>query len=296
MNAQNLVSICICTCGRPGVTETVHSIFAQQGALSNIEIVVCDDDPTGSARQWIAALADHAPVPLKYVLCASRNISICRNTCLAESRGEWVAFIDDDEIAEPNWIAELLSTQTQYTADVVKGYVKGVYPTATPPWIIDGDPFTRDPGPSGRRPALLGTGNVMFRRNLVIDNNIWFDENLGRTGGEDTDFFRRLGECGAHMVACQTAIVNEITSPSRVQRNYLQRRYRRQGQVEAMYHWAHSSPTRRLTLIVKHSVHASKCAYYGFVLPKQNFEMFRSFWYSFGMLEYTLGRQPFAID
>ncbi len=179
MTAQKiLVSVCICTYQRPEVADTVRSIFAQLGVVRNIEIIVCDDDKAGSARQWIAPLADHAPTTLKYVLCGSQNISICRNTCVAESRGDWIVFIDDDETAEPNWIRELLNAQAQYNADVVKGYVRGVYPPATSAWILKGDPFTRDPGPSGTRVYSFGTGNVMFRRNLVIDNNIWFRRGL----------------------------------------------------------------------------------------------------------------------
>lgn len=300
MTIQNiLASVCICTYQRPGVVDTVRSIFSQLGVASKIEIIVCDDDEAGSARQWIAPLVENAPIVVKYVLCASKNISICRNTCVAEACGEWIVFIDDDEIAEPNWLHELLSTQAQCNADVIKGYVRGVYPPGTPQWILKGDPFTRDHGPSGTRLTRFGTGNVMFRRSLMIDGNIWFDESLGRTGGEDYDFFGRLSERGIYMIACQTAIVNEVTPFSRVQKSYLRRRYRRQGQVEAKYYKVRSSLIKQLKVLVRCTINASTYAPYPFVRllsEKRSFEMFRSFWHSFGMLEYTLGRDIIIGD
>jgi succinoglycan biosynthesis protein ExoM len=294
-----LASVCICTYQRPGVVDTVRSIFSQIGVVPEIEVVVCDDDESGSARQWVAPLLENAPFAVKYVLCASKNISICRNTCIAEARGEWIVFIDDDEIAEANWLHELLSTQAEYNADVIKGYVRGIYPTGTPHWILEGDPFTRDHGPSGTRLTRFGTGNVMFRRSLVIDGNIWFDESLGRTGGEDYDFFGRLSERGIYMVASQTAIVNEVTPFSRVQKGYLRRRYRRQGQVDAKYYRVRSSLIRQFKVLVRCTISVSKFAPYPFmrlISDKRSFEMFRRFWHSFGMLEYTLGRQPIVTD
>jgi succinoglycan biosynthesis protein ExoM len=295
---DTLISVCICTFRRPGVADTVKSIFAQT-AVANIEVIVCDDDEAGSAQQWILPLLKDAPFPLRYVPCGSRNVSICRNKCIAVSHGKWIAFIDDDEIAEPNWLCELLVTQAKYNADVVKGFVRGVYPPGTPRWITKGDPFTRDFGPSGTPLTWFGAGNVMFRRALVVKHELRFNRDHGLIGGEDTDFFRRVRQCGARMVACRTAIVNEMTPPERVKESYLRRRFRRQGQVEAVYRKARARHFVRLTHLLKYLLNLIRYGTYPALRPlseRWSFKMFHKFWFYIGMLECSLGRQPFTIE
>jgi hypothetical protein len=43
-----------------------------------------------------------------------------------------------------------------------------------------------------------------------------FDENLGLTGGEDTDLFTRLGDAGAKLVSAQEAVVYETVPVERM--------------------------------------------------------------------------------
>ena len=40
---------------------------------------------------------------------------------MREARGRWLAFIDDDEVPEPEWLAELLRVQRTCGADAVRG-------------------------------------------------------------------------------------------------------------------------------------------------------------------------------
>ena len=123
------ISICVCTYRRPGVVETVQSLLDQAGlSRAEHEIIVADDDPELSARDPILKFAENAPVEIRYVVSAARNISSCRNTCLDAAVGVWVAFIDDDQIAEPNWLQEMMDTALEFRADAVKCYVRAVYP------------------------------------------------------------------------------------------------------------------------------------------------------------------------
>ena len=59
------------------------------------------------------------------------------------------------------------------------------------------DPFTRDYGPTGAPLSSIATGNVLFLREFAIRNGIAFNAELGRTGGEDFDFFQRSYQLGA---------------------------------------------------------------------------------------------------
>jgi succinoglycan biosynthesis protein ExoM len=209
------------------------SIFTQDCVNQiELEIVICDDDPNCSAGPLIEPIAKSAPVPIRYVVSGANNVSAARNACLAAATGTWVAFIDDDEKAQPDWISHLLAAQRGYDADIVKGYVRGIYPGATPGWLLSGDPYTRDCGPTGTQLHAIATCNVMLRRAFAISENVNFDMEFGRSGGEDTDFFRRLALRGARAVACREAVVNEIVPPDRVTFRYIESRYLRYGQTD----------------------------------------------------------------
>jgi succinoglycan biosynthesis protein ExoM len=296
------VSVCICTYKRSFVTETIGSILAQKSIpLSDIEIIVCDDDPQGSAKELVTVFVNTGPVRTRYILSGSQNVAICRNTCLLVAQGDWIAFIDDDEIAEPNWLTELLSAQAQFAAEVVKGFVKAIYPATTPRWIRAGDPFTRDYGPTGSPASNLGTGNVLFSRSFAVSRGLTFNPRFGQTGSEDSDFFRRFHRLGARIISSQSAIVNEIVPESRVQPSSLAHRFRRQGRTHGSAFISKGMNITRLTAIGKAVIVVAVCATYPLTkwLPQIDvfrFRLFRSFWYHLGLLEGIAGRQPMSFE
>ncbi len=288
------ISVCICTFRREHVAETIRSVLAQRGlGARTIEIVVADDDPARSAEALVAAAAKTAAVPLRYVHSGARNVATARNACLDAARGRWLAFIDDDEIAKPDWLRALLDVQDATGAGIIKGRVQGIYPIATPNWIRRADPYTRDYGADGEKPPGLASGNVLFRRELAQAKRIRFDPAFGRTGGEDNDFFGRLCDVGAKPVAARSAIVDEIVSDARVTPAYFKSRYRRAGQTDG----------RKLRLgrgddAVLYAVPvALAAALLLWIYPvfrifggKAAFKAFSKFWYSVGVLEGLSGR------
>lgn len=286
------VSICICTYRRPMVTDTIASVLAQNGLDRIIpELIVCDDDPAQSARNAIATIAAAARIPVRYVISGAGNVSAARNACLRAAGGDWIAFIDDDEIAEPDWLAELLAAQSAYTADVVKGYVRAVYPPRTPAWVLASDPLTRDYGPTGHPIRVVASGNVLFRRTLAVDNGIFFNERYGRTGGEDTDFFHRYAAAGAVMVASRDAVVNEMVPPERVTFDYFRRRFLRIGQTNGRQ-FAMRRFSERVLEILKTLI----CLAVLWTYPLAKlfggwfyFLCLRKFWYSRGLLQALRG-------
>lgn len=285
------VSVCACTFRRPHIAETVRSILAQQvGPEDRFEIVVIDDDPELSAQGLIAQLAATASAPVRYVVSGARNVSAARNAALDAAEGEWIAFIDDDEIAAPGWLAALLRVQAETGADIVKGYVEGVYPDGTPDWVRKADPYTRDYGADGETPAVLASGNVLFRHRLAAQHGVRFDAQFGRSGGEDTDFFHRFAAIGARAAASRSAVVREIVPAERVSPAYLRARNRRAGQTDGR-------KAVRGGYAVKEGAVALAAAALTWLHPLMrpfnrgmSFRMFAKLWYSVGMLEGLAGR------
>jgi succinoglycan biosynthesis protein ExoM len=287
-------SICVCTYRRPGVIDTVRSIFAQQAvALSEMEIIVSDDDPDLSARASIRSIAESAPVALRYVESAAQNISSARNLCLNTAKGDWIAFIDDDQIAEPNWLREMISTAAKFKADAVKCYVRAIYPPDTPSWIRAGDAFTSDYGPTGTTLDLIATCGVLFRRGLPGARELLFDVALGIMGGEDTDFFLRYSALGGKIVSCRNSVANELLPTERVTSIYLKRRCRRHGHVHGRIRFAKKTPFGRSLSIVKSVLAVAVTSPYAavrIVNKAMGCRMFIKFWYHFGVVEWALAR------
>jgi len=226
-----LISVCVCTYKRPRVVNTLQSILAQRlEPDQEIEIVVVDNDPHKSAEPVIAAFAANAPVPIRYASEPVRGISRARNRALFLARGDWLAMIDDDEAAEPDWLQELLRAAEAYHADIVIGRVIAHYPPDAPRWLTLADPFSRNLGASGTSSVTGASGNALLRWCVLRDTSIRFDPAFGLSGGEDTDFFNRQHNAGARIVAAPDAVVSEDIPAGRLTHAYLKQRAIRSGQ------------------------------------------------------------------
>ncbi|MGR3513606.1 MAG: glycosyltransferase family 2 protein [Paracoccaceae bacterium] len=219
------VDICICTFRREHVADTIASLLALEfPAPLTPAILVMDNDVTDTARSAVERLAAESRFPITYIHAPSRNISIARNAGLDASHADWVAFIDDDELAKPDWLAALWRAAESKKADVVFGAVNGIYRDGTPDWIRALD--MHNPLPySGDGSVETGySSNVLMRWSGSAWNDQRFELSLGRTGGEDTEFFYRVGRLGADMTVAEDAIVEETIEPDRATLKYLTRR------------------------------------------------------------------------
>src|SRR5262245_31719149 len=117
-----LVSACVATYRRPGLLDRLLAGLQAQALPPGValEVVLVDNDATASAeavaRRWQAAGLD-----LRYETQPEPNISLTRNRTVAEARGDWLAFVDDDEVPAPDWLAQLLAAAEAHRADVVFG-------------------------------------------------------------------------------------------------------------------------------------------------------------------------------
>jgi succinoglycan biosynthesis protein ExoM len=287
-------SICICTYRRPSVADTVNSLLGQRGvAPSEFEIIVADDDPGRGASEGIRYIAQSTDVSLQYVESAARNISACRNCCLGTAKANWIAFIDDDQIAEPDWLQKMISTAAKFSADAVQCYVRGIYPSETPDWMKAGGVYTYDYGPTGTELHSGATSGILFRRDLPGSKGLLFDTALGITGGEDADFFMRYNALGGKIVSCREAVANEVIPVERVRQTYLQRKCRRHGHIYGRLVFAKKAPVGRWLSIIKSVIGIAVTSPYApirTISAAMSCWMFMKCWYHFGVLEWACGR------
>jgi len=228
------VDIALCTFRRPGVRDTLTSLAAQRlpdGVTTRI--IVADNDDTDSARATVEETAAALSVPVVYLHAPACNISIARNACLAAADAEWVAFLDDDEQAEPDWLAQLLSRAAETGSDAVFGPSVAEYGPDAPDWMRQQDHHSNRPERRGDTVETGHTCNALLRWNGMPWTAERFDPARGKTGGEDTEFFFRLHHAGARFEICDGAIVRETVPPARLEMSWLMRRKYRAGQSYA---------------------------------------------------------------
>jgi succinoglycan biosynthesis protein ExoM len=238
------LSIAIATYDRPALLEmTLASCLAQTNALGlKIEIVVVDNHPTGNGRPVVERLAQASPWPMRYVTDLTRNMSTLRNRGFAEARGELVAFIDDDEVAAPDWTDQLVGALRKAGADIAVGPRLATFEDGPPAYDPTGSQFARDlhlpdgalvelTAPSGKPRYGLGTGNSLFHIGRCFPNGEpAMREEFGDAGGEDAELFVRLHQNGRRIVWAAQAFVTEAVAPHRTEVAYRLLRTRRETQ------------------------------------------------------------------
>jgi succinoglycan biosynthesis protein ExoM len=224
------IDVCVCTFQRPSLRETLASLAAQQGAAP-FRVIVSDNDETPSAEGLVAWARRELGLEIVYVHAPARNISVARNACLDRAEAELAAFVDDDEIAPPAWLATIAAYLADRQFDVVFGPVKAVYPVNAPRWARAGDFHSFQ---TIERNGAVDTGyssNVIFKRAVVGARR--FDLALGRSGGEDAFFFATLHHHGARLGLCADAVLREPAPNQRLRLAWLVKRAFRSGQTHA---------------------------------------------------------------
>jgi len=226
------IDICVCTFRRPQLADTLKSLAALTTPDGfALGILVADNDDEPSARLLVTRMAEALGLHLRYVHCPARNISLARNACLDASSADFIAFIDDDETASPDWIAHLLLAAEESHADVVLGPVQARYLPGARRWIKDGDFHSTSPVWVRGEIRTGYTCNVLIRRQAQSVAGIRFSLARGQTGGEDTEFFDRVFSAGGTIAFAPDALVEEVVPPQRATFDWLAQRRFRAGQT-----------------------------------------------------------------
>jgi succinoglycan biosynthesis protein ExoM len=226
------ITICIATFRRPERLAALLDDLVRQNQVP-ASVVVVDNDAAGSALAAVERRRrDGAPFPILYEVQPVKNISLTRNRTVQLAQGDWLAFIDDDERAPPEWIGNLARAGARFGADGVLGPVVPVLPDNAPAWIRAGRFYDWVRMDSGSVVPLnrLRFGNVLLHSELLRLFPVPFDPDYGLTGGEDGDLLARLVQRGARIVWCDEAVVHEPVEGARLSLRWLLLRSLRGGQ------------------------------------------------------------------
>ncbi len=216
------ISVLVCTYNRASMLREALESVARQHLIGSAtwELLVVDNGSTDNTAEVVAEFSAAYGSQVRSFYEPRPGVAAARNRAVSEAQGEWVAFLDDDELAEPDWLETLYSFATLHGVPCIAGAVKLKLPAdvVTPiPAAIAGVLGATPPVP---RPMQLrgrtvpGTGNVLIRRDLFKTVGA-FDETLVEAG-EDNDFFRRVRAAGHPLWRTPHAIVQHIIPAERL--------------------------------------------------------------------------------
>ena len=147
----------------------------------------------------------------------------------------FIAVIDDDECADPAWLARLLDAAETFDAQCVGGPQIPVFDDDAPEVHRAHPVFAPPYASSGVVDTLYSSGNVLLRADHLKAMGMPFlDPAFNFTGGGDADFFMRSARKGARLAWCNEAIVHETVPARRLQPDWLRARSRRNGALSTL--------------------------------------------------------------
>lgn len=194
----DLVSVVICAYNNwPDLEITIASALHQSYPL--IEVIVVDNSSTDATQQEVPS---RFGASVRYIRQGNRECAGAYNAGLAVAQGEFVQFVDGDDVLAPNKIQkqlEVFSANPQL--DIVYGDVRtfqtsaGVANWTDVTMVAEDDMLGSLTAPHG---IWLNTLGVLFRRAALERVGPW-DETLYI---EDADYFLRAAWAGCHFGHC----------------------------------------------------------------------------------------------
>jgi glucosyl-dolichyl phosphate glucuronosyltransferase len=103
------VTVCICTHDRPGyLSDCLEGLRQQTVGDERFDILVVDSASTGDVPAQLARLV-RGLRNARLLRVARAGVSVARNTGAREAAGDYIAYIDDDAIPDPDWIERILA-------------------------------------------------------------------------------------------------------------------------------------------------------------------------------------------
>jgi len=201
-SAPVTVSVVVCTYDRGLVLDrAVRSLVTQTLDFSRYEVIVVDNGTPDGTQAVVRRLqAQYPAVRLLLIEEPRQGLSYARNTGTRGGSGQYIAFIDDDAVAPPEWLQTIAETieACHVRPTAVGGPILPLYEALKPAWFKD-EYETRTCGTTERllrRGETLSGSNMAFEK-CALERSGGFAVHLGMRGdllsvGEETDLQWRM--------------------------------------------------------------------------------------------------------
>jgi GT2 family glycosyltransferase len=220
--------------------RTLESLRAQRTRL-RFAIVVMDNDAEGLEGAEAARPLFQSDTVNGLLIIAHE-----RGNCSAYNAG-WdtalltfpnarrIAVIDDDELADPDWLQNLTDAADRFEADIVGGPQVPVFESGSDQENARHPVFQPPYSHTGTVPALYSSGNLLVGR-AVLDamGYPFLDTRFNFLGGGDSDFISRAAQRGFRLAWCNEAVIRETVPARRLEWDWIRARSLRNGVISTL--------------------------------------------------------------
>jgi glycosyltransferase involved in cell wall biosynthesis len=171
-----------------------------------------DDGSSDGTEQMIETLIEKISCKLRYLRQSHKGPASARNLGIIKSKGEIVAFIDDDCIANGDWLYNINSCFNSGIAGVEGKII------TTP----DITPFSHYV--ENLNGGLYLTANVAYKKKTLFEVGL-FDETYPYPAAEDFDLAFKILKNSYNIVFCKNAIVTHPPVRESINEYYKTRKY-----------------------------------------------------------------------
>ncbi|WP_448614572.1 HAD-IIIA family hydrolase [Modestobacter sp. URMC 112] len=187
------------TLGRPSLDVLLDALAAASGPRP-AELVLVDDRPAGAPLQ-----PDRPGLPpVRVVRTGGGGPARARNLGWRTARTDWVAFLDDDVVPDPDWYERLADDLTALPADAA-----GSQGRVRVPLPADRRPTDWERGTAGLATSSWITADLAYRRAALAAVG-GFDERFPRAFREDSDLALRVMDAGGRLTRGERWITHPV--------------------------------------------------------------------------------------
>jgi glycosyltransferase involved in cell wall biosynthesis len=231
------LSIVICSYNRASyIGDALDSLYKQTSGLSAFEAIIVDNNSTDNTAevfsQWRSA---HTNGSFTYITETNQGASFARNTGAAVSKGQWLCFMDDDAVATPNYVENILKhIETKPDAVGFGGRIIPKYIPAEPNWMsyyVSSLVGNFDYAPSA---CAFENGKYPLESNMIVRKDIYdtiggFNTALPgvvgtlRIGGEGKELFYKILALGHTIYYDPSICVHHVVEVKKLTSEYMYR-------------------------------------------------------------------------
>ena len=232
-----VLSIIICSYNRASyISDALDSLYTQTAGLDCFEAIIVDNNSTDNTAevfaQWRVA---HPKGAITYLTESKQGASFARNTGAAKANGDWLCFMDDDAVATPDYVKNIIShIAVKPTAMGFGGRIIPKYVPAEPKWMsyyVSSLVGNFDYAPTA---CAFAPGKYPLESNMIVKKDIYeqiggFNTNMPgvvgtlRIGGEGKELFYKILSLGHTIYYDPSICVYHVVEVKKLTSEYMYR-------------------------------------------------------------------------
>ena len=232
-----VLSIIICSYNRASyISDALDSLYTQTAGLDCFEAIIVDNNSTDNTAEvfahWRAA---HPKGAFTYLTESKQGASFARNTGAAKANGDWLCFMDDDAVATPDYVKNIIiHIAAKPKAVGFGGRIIPKYVPAEPKWMsyyVSSLVGNFDYAPTA---CAFAPGKYPLESNMIVKKDIYeqiggFNTNLPgvvgtlRIGGEGKELFYKILSHGHTIYYDPSICVYHVVEVKKLTSEYMYR-------------------------------------------------------------------------